>query len=169
MLREAEVLLEADERIWTLLAGRHDRASTIASCTYVHILELIGDEGLSTPITVAVAPALVLVTAESLVLLALGAGPAELLKKKKCRQLEIAKSSERKKTYGLILPFLKHPLGEVAVVSREGDFTVEALMLGGRTTYAERTANKALRLRVESSVVLLSRNDLLLQIGETVG
>ena len=84
------MLLEVDERTWTLLAGGPDQESTIASCTYIHVLELVGDEGLSTPITVAVAPTFVLVTAESLVLLALGAGPAEL--RKKSRQLEIAKS-----------------------------------------------------------------------------
>jgi len=90
LLREAEVLLEVDERTWTLLAGGPDRASTVANFTCIHVMELVGDEGLSTPITVVVAPTFVLVTAESLVLLALGAGPAEL--RKKSRQLEIAKS-----------------------------------------------------------------------------
>jgi hypothetical protein len=38
-----------------------------------------------------------------------------------------------------------------------------------RAADAERAANEAFRLRVESSVVLLGRDDLFLQVGETVG
>lgn len=44
-----------------------------------------------------------------------------------------------------------------------------ALMLDLRPADAERAANKAFRLRVESSLVLLGRDDLLLQVGEAVG
>lgn len=43
-----------------------------------------------------------------------------------------------------------------------------ALMLDGRAADAERAANKAFRLRVESLLVLLGVDDLLLQVGETV-
>lgn len=44
-----------------------------------------------------------------------------------------------------------------------------ALMLDLRAADAERAANKAFRLRVESLLVLLGRDDLLLQVGETIG
>ena len=75
----------------------------------------------------------------------------------------------KENTYGLILPVLKHALGEVLVVPREGDFAVVALMFVLRAADAERAANKAFRLRVEGLVVLLGCDDLLLQVGETVG
>lgn len=74
-----------------------------------------------------------------------------------------------KKTHRLVLPHLEHVLGEVLVVPREGDFAVVALMLDLRTADAERAANKAFRLRVKSLLVLLGRDDLLLQVGEAVG
>lgn len=75
----------------------------------------------------------------------------------------------KEKTYGLILPVLEHALGEVLVVPRVGDLAVVALMLDLRAADAERAANKAFRLGVEGSIVLLGCDDLLLQVGETVG
>lgn len=75
----------------------------------------------------------------------------------------------KEKTYGLVLPVLEHALREVLVVSRVGDLAVVALMLNLRAADAERAANKAFRLGVEGSVVLLGCDDLLLQVGETVG
>jgi len=74
-----------------------------------------------------------------------------------------------KKTYRLILSVLEHAFGEVLVVPRVSDLAVVALMFVLRAADAERAANEAFRLRVESSVVLLGRDDLLLQVGETVG
>ena len=74
-----------------------------------------------------------------------------------------------KKTYRLILPVLEHAFGEVLVVPRVSDLAVVALMFVLRAADAERAANEAFRLRVESSVVLLGRDDLFLQVGETVG
>jgi hypothetical protein len=47
--------------------------------THINVMELVGDEGRSATIAAAVASAAVfVVTAESLILLALRAGPAEL-------------------------------------------------------------------------------------------
>lgn len=75
----------------------------------------------------------------------------------------------KEKTYRLILPVLEHALGEVLVVPRVCDLAVVALMFVLRAADAERAANKAFRLRVKGSVVLLGCDDLLLQVGETVG
>ena len=75
----------------------------------------------------------------------------------------------KQKTYRLILPIPEHALGEVLVVPRVGDLAVVALMFVLRTADAERAANKAFRLRVEGSIVLLGCDDLFLQVGETVG
>ena len=68
----------------------------------------------------------------------------------------------KENTYGLILPVLKHALGEVLVVPRVGDLAVVALMLNGRATDTERAANKAFRLWVEGLLVFLGHDDLLL-------
>ena len=75
----------------------------------------------------------------------------------------------KERTYRLILPVLEHALGEVLVVPRVDDLAVVALMFVLRAADAERAANKAFRLRVEGLVVLLGCDDLLLQVGETVG
>jgi hypothetical protein len=79
LLREAEVLPEVVERVWTSLAGTPTRALRIG-CTHVQVLELVSDEGRATVVAAGVAPKVVLVAAESLVLLALRAGPAKLIK-----------------------------------------------------------------------------------------
>jgi len=75
----------------------------------------------------------------------------------------------KEKTYRLILPVPEHALREVLVVPRVGDLAVVALMFVLRAADAERAANKAFRLGVEGSIVLLGCDDLLLQVGETVG
>jgi hypothetical protein len=79
LLREAEVLPEVVERVWTSSVGIPDRALRIR-CTHIQVLELVSDKGRATVIAAGVAPKVVFVTAESLVLLALRAGPAKLMK-----------------------------------------------------------------------------------------
>ena len=79
LLREAEVLPEVVERVWKSSVGIPDRALRIG-CTHIQVLELVSDEGRATVVAAGVALKVVLVTAESLVLLALRAGPAELMK-----------------------------------------------------------------------------------------
>lgn len=79
LLREAEVLPEVVERVWTSLVGIPDKVSR-TGCTHIQVLELVSDEGRATVIAAGVAPKVVLVTAESLVLLALRAGPTKLAK-----------------------------------------------------------------------------------------
>ena len=68
------------ERVWTLLVDGGGRVWAIVTCTHIEVLELVSDEGRATVVAAGVALKVVLVTAESLVLLALRAGPAELMK-----------------------------------------------------------------------------------------
>ena len=70
---------EVVERVWKSSVGIPDRALRIG-CTHIQVLELVSDEGRATVVAAGVALKVVLVTAESLVLLALRAGPAELMK-----------------------------------------------------------------------------------------
>jgi hypothetical protein len=83
--------------------------------------------------------------------------------------VEYRKGLGAKMTYRLILPVLEHALGEVPVVPRVSDLAVVALVLDLRTADAERAANEAFRLRIESALVCFGRDDHLLQVDETVG
>jgi len=51
-----------------------------ATCTHIEVLELVSDESRATVIAAVFTPTVVLVTAESVVLLALRAVPAQLKK-----------------------------------------------------------------------------------------
>jgi hypothetical protein len=72
-------------------------------------------------------------------------------------------------TYRLVFAHLEHVLGEVNDGPRVSDRAVVALVLDGWTAFAQTAADEAFRLRVESLLLSLSHDDLLLQVLEAVG